>query len=1298
MKKSLLTLVSVMLTTMSALALPTKPEITFSAWASGQTVYLYNVDAGLFLTGGNYWGTRAAVVYNGSKDGGNYVSYERFLVGDAKANGYKFEIGEEENQTVGEETVACYSFANKTTSNYLTADNADGIWVDGGTGRPYNKWYVKNLDNNTFQLNYVDMGMYGLQNFDKGDTNTFLDKENNAYTTWAIVSEAVYEAVIDQLNLYYIAQGLNNLVTDGKGLGIEKDWTAYDAILANDASTYDEYKDAAQGLYPIVNLGKSIAEAKALDATHNWTEFETLFANAETTEEEAATALANINSFIALKKGLTAEDIDADHDYSSFETIYNDAKSTTAVLDSALTNLNAYKSLKAKIDAAKADYPSLDISSVEAVYNATMKKNAELADAEKALQALITEYELSFASLDHPANITSQISGIDGTSITDWKRVFIGNGSTGSLSCNTWSTEATEDGMVTPFIENWVSAGGTLSDQKVYRDTVTVKPGAYKITVKGRLFNESAGATYLKGANVFANINRKSITKEGIEDPENAIDGAKYADFNGKLYYYKDDFEGYGVVGSDGKLIFGMYIKDANCNWLAHKNYQVYYLGDSFESLDYVRQNTNLLADAYDEEVVAQKSLVGEYNAAVASYNAATDAASIISASAKIAELQDSVANNIAAYKAYTDRLDFISNYMGNEGATLEGPEVDLLTDYLDGDEGPCDEYPNGYSHYILDQLTLNTPEIKAELEFLNQLFNSALENGMSEGTDVTNLLVNPSFADGFNGWTSSTGGEVKGNIDRTWKDVELFGSTNQAPVDCQQTVKAKPGIYAISVKAFERPGGNTTYDGSEKVKTSIFMNKFKTPVKHIVVDALDPDLAEDKVNCMLSNDYKFTNEDLGMTEWLVPNSMEGARYAFNAERYVNTCYGLVEDGEDMTIGITSDGVIPHWVIWAEFKLTYMGKNADAVAAVLEAKLDEYSAYVDEQKDNELINSKEQDLADDAIDNAEGALQSGDADKMWDALIAINDAYTHTQEHVAIMTELLNDIDNLSDAVNEYGETASAAAVNKANEILGTDYDELTNEELSALSASAKDAIAELKIPATQDASDDNHIDFTSVIINPGFEEGFNTGWKNTHNGGNAQILSSGIEKQSAEFWNGTAANLKFNIWQDIALLPAGKYELTADASNCLVGNSTNNPDALGRAFLYAGTFTSESDTTYFSSDPVVLQEEQCTEKWNNYSVIFTVNEGETVAIGFQTSGTMAAGWFVCDNFTLKYFGTESQHEDSENPMSVDGIEVAEGAQIVAIYTVSGAPVATLQKGLNIVKYADGSVKKIFVK
>ena len=290
----------------------------------------------------------------------------------------------------------------------------------------------------------------------------------------------------------------------------------------------------------------------------------------------------------------------------------------------------------------------------------------------------------------------------------------------------------------------------------------------------------------------------------------------------------------------------------------------------------------------------------------------------------------------------------------------------------------------------------------------------------------------------------------------------------------------------------------------------------------------------------------------------------------------------------------------------------------------------------------------------------------------------------------------------MNNEISEYN--PSQAALEAATSLLNDEADDdaiasLTTEEVEALTVRLQEAISTLKIPADANkATDDKPVNMTDVIANADIEQGGTVAWKYTKNGGNGPALAAGIEGQSLEFWNSTAANLQFNIWQDIVSLPAGKYELTADAANCLVSNSTNNPDAEGRAFLYAATFTADSDTTYFSSEPVALQEEQCTEKWNNYSVIFTVNEGEKVSVGFKTSGTMAAGWFVADNFKLMYFGTESTKEDSGNPMSVEGIEAAEGVEVVAIYTVSGAPAAELQKGLNIVKYADGSTKKIFVK
>jgi hypothetical protein len=473
-------------------------------------------------------------------------------------------------------------------------------------------------------------------------------------------------------------------------------------------------------------------------------------------------------------------------------------------------------------------------------------------------------------------------------------------------------------------------------------------------------------------------------------------------------------------------------------------------------------------------------------------------------------------------------------------------------------------------------------------------------------------------------------------------------------------------------------------------VLSYVYFNSFANPVKSVMEIQYEENLANNCWSVPGTDPQKYTLD--GMASASTAFSLPDENVNFTQK-----VYGLVTDGK-IRLGIRnlegSKG--GRWTLWDNFKLVYRAKNPNAVAAVLEAKLDEYSAYVTEQSDNELINSAEKTLAGNAIDNAETALGSGDVDKMWDALIAINDAYVHTQEHVALMKETKDVMDELTNAINEYSETASADALAEAQEILLEGYDEYTNEELAVLNAKAKDAIAKLKIPATTGASDDNPVDFTDVIVNHDIEQGATVGWKYTKNGGNGPNLDAGIEGKSVEFWNGSASNLQFNFYQEIAHLPAGTYELTVTASNSL--NGQEDPGNPGRAFLYVATYTTESDSTWFSSDPVVVQPENCPEKYADYSVIFSVEEGQLVTIGVKTSGTMTARWFVCDNFKLKYFGTESQQEDSENPMNVDGIEVAEGAQIVAIYTVSGAPVATLQKGLNIVKYADGSVKKIFVK
>lgn len=61
------------------------------------------------------------------------------------------------------------------------------------------------------------------------------------------------------------------------------------------------------------------------------------------------------------------------------------------------------------------------------------------------------------------------------------------------------------------------------------------------------------------------------------------------------------------------------------------------------------------------------------------------------------------------------------------------------------------------------------------------------------------------------------------------------------------------------------------------------------------------------------------------------------------------------------------------------------------------------------------------------------------------------------------------------------------------------------------------------------------------------------------------------------------------------------------------------------------------------------------------------------------------------DNFRLYYLGTTA-------PDAVESIAVDTQAAPAAIYTLDGRQASTLQRGINIVRRADGKVQKVLVK
>ena len=1390
MKKSVLLFVSLLLATVSAIAQPAKPEVSYADWASVEEkteIYFYNVEAGMFLTAGSSWGTRATLI--GIKDKNTYND----LLADASGfKGNKWLIAAAEESRGGKN---CYMFENKSGSNYLSADTKDGIWVDGGTDRPVVGWYIaKNNGDKTFQLGYMlktekkdaegntvkdgdnivyeysSMGIFGVQKFEEGDLNTYID-ESEAYSTWAIVDGTEYERVQPLFQAYYAGISLQNFINEAKKQGINADFSPYEALLAKDGVTYKELQDAINKISPAVELGKAITKAKEFDGSRNWEKFEKIYANTESTVTELNDATALVNSLVALKTAINAGiDLDQAHDYSASTAIYNSDDSKKADVDTETTRVNAFVSLKKKLDEATAGYPAVDFSEAKTAYDNTQSDAKTLAEAEAKIGELQDAYDIAHATVDKPGDITSQLTNVDGSSATDWTRTWLGDGRAGDFHLNTWSVEGNNnaDGtnMVVNFLEDWVAKGNTLSDQKFQRNPVKVAPGAYKITANIRVYNES-GADYMKGAYLFGNVSRNSLFANEDEAQTNAVEGAKYNTYNNMLNYWKDGFETYAIVPKDGTLTFGVMIENANYNWVAAKNFRVYYMGDSYESLDYVRKNSDMFAQPFPEETFAMQQLLDDYNNAIPNYGKAQNAEELLDAVQKLVSLSESVQNNANAYKAYKDRVDGLKAGIENGEIDLDGPDADILFDYLDdlGEElGPDSEtsveygFKNGYSAYIIANRLLKTEEITEELEFLNKLYDAAVRTSLKDGTDLTNLIVNPGFEEELvdgkgKGWSLDTSKGGTGSL-TNWRGGDSDGKNYCAEAyeqnfDVYQEIEGvKDGIYEVSVQAFYRGGSpeaawnnykkDPEMKGDAKVYSEVYLNEFSTPIRNVMEITLD-DVSQFTSKDNYSS-FAVTGEGGETTNVFVPNGMASASTSFSLEdpekNYTMSAYGLVTDGK-IRLGIRRLTTPPSnagtWTLWDNFKLTYRAKNPELAAQVLDAKAKEL---------NELLKTSEENMTDPVIQNSVYAYTESQKSDLSDAakyevLIETNDAIVAAKENILQVGayKTANEAYQAAcDELEKVDESQEAEIWNQIdemdNELEGDAFRSLSTEDLVTLIAKVEDFTKEVqaaiddiklaqKVAEMADATDDKPYDATSWIINPDMEDSSQdsnadaskkmAGWDFWKAKGNGPVKGSdGINGRSLEAWSGTiGAELEFTAYQTLTGLPAGKYKLSAKAANASNGVAADetlwaDPEkaATGRAYLCA--ILSDGENEKAVSTPVEPNVGSATTA-NTYTVTFTVEEGNDVKIGFQSIGTMPFRWFMCDDFTLTYYGTESAKVDSTDEgdvVAIEGVEEAAPATkaIAGIYNASGAKIATLQQGINIVKYTDGSVKKIFVK
>ena len=997
---------------------------------------------------------------------------------------------------------------------------------------------------------------------------------------------------------------------------------------------------------------------------------------------------------------LFMEDYEADGYYVDWKLIPVDAAEE---LLAKIAPYRAATALKELIDQYSADPQAgsikADIDKAQLVYENTGASEDELKAATSALRLAYNYLAIKGATPDNPKDATGFFKNPDFSdgNANGWDCSFVKGTNVTDLGYQ-GDTYSNNNVTISGFIQAWANSDfagrgkRSLGDGRLSQTLPSLPAGKYMFSCDAIAVTQDDVNTPCTGAYLFAESGEYAWQTEihtGNNSPEH--------------------FEFTFVTRGDD-VTLGLKTEATTANWIAADNFQLIYYGE-LEEDPYKAMLDEYIAKIepvypYPEDEFAQATVKQAYIDALDAAKNATE--NYKGAQATLEAAFAAFDSSVRAYAAYMVKINELRDDIASFDYTSD--KAAILSDYLmeDNEIAPGEDknLPNGSACYIINNGTLDEQQLVAEIAWVNQLFTEVVAESLKEGDDCTKMLANPKFDGSFDGWTNKGGGKLGDH------NVEVF----QDKVDVYQDVNNVPdGLYGITCQAFYRPGGNGSFDGSEPLKVFLYMNDFETPVQHICADPVTEDEAENMVNCFImtaegSTDYPadYYMEGVGY----IPNSIWGANYAFMGGRYSQTTYGIVQDGK-MRIGLTSKGESVEWVLWANFSLTYMGKNEEAVQSVTDSYYDQAINLMEES-----VGTVEKDALFEAMVAAEGAVGR---DQKYEAMLGLISAVKAAKESIAAYEELSSETDELLFAIDEYFVTADESAINEANDALALALRALDNmdlgiDEVKALIERMGKAVNALKYPSGyKDATEENPSDFTALIVNPDFDEAPSAfpGWS-----GSAIGTGGDNPGPCAEFWN-----TNFDMYQDILGLPAGFYEVRVRGFYRRGGSEGNdydisiseNPDSALYAKFYATTSVNTYETpivcigadaqpedsefiggvAYGNSGLFVPNTMSAAAEWmegglydRNY-VIVEVGEDGTLRIGAKKATAVTYDWVALDCFRLYYLGTAQPGKD---PVAIEN--VANKISVSAdIYNLAGQRINSLQKGINIV-----GGKKVFVK
>ena len=418
--------------------------------------------------------------------------------------------------------------------------------------------------------------------------------------------------------------------------------------------------------------------------------------------------------------------------------------------------------------------------------------------------------------------------------------------------------------------------------------------------------------------------------------------------WNQPIYFAVESEEDTVKIGVENR----MYLHG---NWTVWDTWRLEYVGDATEENIQLIRSQQEAAIQDIMELEGQATLTSDYQEAQNAISQASSLEEVLQAADVLSRTPQQIRLSHMAYLKFQQAIESI---MAERAAhpDLNGDYTDLLDTYLEGNEAEVEGLPNGTYLYIMGERLLDIDQLEAEAAFAAELLNMAVKTSVMEGSDITNLIVNPAFDadENFQGWTyeitkqGTSGSNFYSNSGFT--DIyPVAGTWNTAFNLWQDMEEGLPdGIYELEAPAFYRPGANGQGDltGNDFVPATLYINDFHTPVTDIYAGRVLYADAINGVNCRYDavndetaphNGEYPSSQDYDTGDGYVPEQRQAMSFAFAAGRYVNHAYAIVEGGK-IRLGIQNQA--KPWnesgmTMWGKFKLTYRGYNEDALDAII---------------------------------------------------------------------------------------------------------------------------------------------------------------------------------------------------------------------------------------------------------------------------------------------------------------------------------------------------------------------------